>query len=81
MIIASILISANLGPGASTTVLTAVNFNDTTQPAKFELVVSEQKFNLSISAPVGELLVPHTMNEKGFLSQQGKIDYLGLGAR
>ncbi|XP_064608318.1 AP-3 complex subunit beta-2-like isoform X2 [Liolophura sinensis] len=64
---------ANLGPGASTTVLTAVNFNDTTQPAKFELVVSEQKFNLSISAPVGELLVPHTMNEKGFLTQQAKL--------
>ena len=49
----------------------AINFNDTTQPAGFELCTEERKYNVSITAPVGELLQPYTMNEKDFIKEQG----------
>lgn len=64
---------ASLGTGASTSVLMAINFNDTTQPAKFEICTLEQTFKVSITAPVGELLQPHTMGLQDFTQQQGKL--------
>lgn len=64
---------AVLAPNNATTVLMAINFNDTTQPAGFELCTEERKYNVSITAPVGELLQPHTMNEKDFIKEQGKL--------
>ncbi|CAC5376615.1 AP3B [Mytilus coruscus] len=63
----------SLGNGATTTAVFSINFNDTTQPAKFDLCTMDQKFNVSITAPVGELLQPHTMSEGEFTSQQGKL--------
>ena len=57
--------------------LMAINFNDTTQPASFELCTEEKKYNVSITATVGELLQPHTMNEKDFIKEQGRSEYLG----
>lgn len=64
---------SSLGVGASTSVLMAINFNDTTQPATFDLCTLEQKFNVSITAPVGELLQPYTMSPNEFTQQQGKL--------
>lgn len=64
---------ASLGKGATTSVLMAINFNDTTQPAKFNICTQEAKFLVSITAPVGELLQPHTMSETEFIQQQGKL--------
>lgn len=64
---------ASLGQGASTSVLLAINFNDTTQPAKFNICTQDTKFTVTITAPVGELLQPHTMSEAEFLQQQGKL--------
>ncbi|XP_033749494.1 AP-3 complex subunit beta-2-like [Pecten maximus] len=64
---------ASLGQGASTSVLLAINFNDTTQPAKFNICTQDTKFPVTITAPVGELLQPHTMSEAEFLQQQGKL--------
>ena len=66
---------ASLGNGASTSVLMAINFNDTTQPAKFEICTLEQAFSVSITAPVGELLQPHTMGLQDFTQQQGEQMY------
>lgn len=67
-----ILFSDSLGEGATTTAVFSINFNDTTQPAKFDLCTTDQKFNVSITSPVGELLQPHTMSEGEFTSQQGE---------
>ena len=50
----------------------AVNFNDTTQPAGFEICTEERKFNVSITAPVGELMQPYNIHEKEFIKEQGK---------
>ena len=68
-------ITAVLAPNNATTVLMAINFNDTTQPAGFELCTEERKYNVSITAPVGELLQPHTMNEKDFIKEQGIVHF------
>lgn len=64
----------SLGKGATTTVVFLINFNDTTQPAKFDLCTQDQKYNVSITAPVGELLIPHTMSDGEFTTQQGNIN-------
>ena len=64
----------SLGKGATTTVVFSINFNDTTQPAKFDLCTQDQKYNISITAPVGELLQPHTMSDGEFTTQQGNIN-------
>lgn len=61
-----------LAPSNSTTVLLSVDFNDTTQPAQFELIRDNKKFNVSITAPVGELVQPNTLTENDFLALKGK---------
>ncbi|BFY98475.1 hypothetical protein BsWGS_01515 [Bradybaena similaris] len=63
----------SLGVGASTSVLMGINFNDTTQPASFQLVSEQKTFPITISAPVGELMQPHTMGEAEFKSQLAKL--------
>lgn len=50
-----------------------IDFNETTQPANFDIGVGERIFSVSISAPVGELLQPIAISEVEFLAQQGKL--------
>ncbi|XP_069948502.1 AP-3 complex subunit beta-2 isoform X2 [Cherax quadricarinatus] len=50
-----------------------VDFNDTTQPAVFDLVAGGRTFNISITASVGELLMPLAMNEADFNLNQIKL--------
>ena len=66
-----IFVSAALAPNQSTTVLMAIDFNDTTQPAKFDICTQTKKYSVSVSAPVGELLQPNTLTENDFLTSQG----------
>lgn len=47
-----------------------VDFNDTTQPAVFDLVAGGRTFSISITAPIGELLMPLAMNEADFNHNQ-----------
>ena len=61
-----------LAPSNNVTVILGIDFNDTTQSAQFEIVRDNKKFNVSISAPVGELVQPNTITENDFLSLQGK---------
>ncbi|GFO30668.1 Ap-3 complex subunit beta [Plakobranchus ocellatus] len=64
---------ASLGVGSTSMALMGINFNDTTQAAGFQLSCEQGSFPVSISAPVGELMQPHTMGESEFKSQQGKL--------
>ncbi|XP_052235649.1 AP-3 complex subunit beta-2-like [Dreissena polymorpha] len=64
---------AALATKNSTSVLMGVNFNDTTQPATFEVITEEKKYNVKITAPVGEILQPYNMHEKEFIKEQGKL--------
>ncbi len=61
---------ATLAPNQSTTVLMAIDYNDTTQPARFDVVTQSRRFPVEVSAPVGELLHPNTLTENDFLSAQ-----------
>ncbi len=61
----------NLASGATTSALMSIDFNDTTQPAQFEILTQEKTFNVGITAPVGELLQPNTLTLNDFLTLQG----------
>ncbi|XP_045112281.1 AP-3 complex subunit beta-2-like [Portunus trituberculatus] len=62
-----------LAPGATLCGTLGIDFNDTTQPAAFDLVAGGRTFNLSITAPVGELLMPLAMTEADFNLNQSKL--------
>ncbi|XP_063848352.1 AP-3 complex subunit beta-2-like isoform X2 [Scylla paramamosain] len=62
-----------LAPGATLCGTLGIDFNDTTQPAAFDLVAGGRTFNLSITAPVGELLMPLAMSETDFNLNQIKL--------
>ncbi|KAK8403584.1 hypothetical protein O3P69_000558 [Scylla paramamosain] len=62
-----------LAPGATLCGTLGIDFNDTTQPAAFDLVAGGRTFNLSITAPVGELLMPLAMSEADFNLNQIKL--------
>lgn len=55
----------------------AIDFNDTLQPAQFQVCFNASKrFMVSIAAPVGELLQPNMLSKNDFLALKGQfIDY------
>ncbi|XP_047485824.1 AP-3 complex subunit beta-2-like isoform X3 [Penaeus chinensis] len=50
-----------------------VDFNDTTQPAVFDLIAGGRTFSISVTAPIGELMTPLAMSEADFNLNQGKL--------
>ena len=64
---------AKLNSGASQSVNIGINFNDSTQTAKFDLVSSGRIFCISIQAPVGELVKAVTMSEAVFDQEKSKL--------
>lgn len=62
-----------LAPSATLCGTLGIDFNDTTQPAAFDLVAGGRNFSLSITAPVGELLMPLAMTEADFNLNQSKL--------
>nr|XP_025038413.1 AP-3 complex subunit beta-1 isoform X2 [Pelodiscus sinensis] len=62
-----------LEPGESITVSMGIDFCDSTQTASFQLCTKEDHFNVNIQPSVGELLLPVTMSEKDFMTEQGKL--------
>ncbi|XP_071846020.1 AP-3 complex subunit beta-2-like isoform X2 [Apostichopus japonicus] len=63
----------NLLIGDSATVTMGIDFRDTTQPATFEISTILRQFNVTVKAPVGELIQPVTINEAEFFKQQAKL--------
>ena len=53
----------------------AVDYNDTTQPAKFLISSSVKSTEVTIAAPVGELLQPNTVTEGDFIKLKGESKY------
>ncbi|KAG0715239.1 AP-3 complex subunit beta-1 [Chionoecetes opilio] len=64
---------AVLAPNATLCGTLGIDFNDTTQPAAFDLASGGRSFGLSITAPVGELLMPLAMSEADFNLNQSKL--------
>lgn len=50
-----------------------IDFNESTQPAKFELKTSENSHSLSIKAPIGEIIQPVFLSEEEFIASQSKF--------
>lgn len=69
---------STLNANATTSVIMAIDFNDTTQPAEFTIVTNKKSFPVKVIAPVGELLQPNTVTEKDFLSRRGKRFFLAI---
>uniref|UniRef100_A0A8C8RW96 AP-3 complex subunit beta n=1 Tax=Pelusios castaneus TaxID=367368 RepID=A0A8C8RW96_9SAUR len=62
-----------LEPEESITVSMGIDFCDSTQTASFQLCTKEDHFSVNIQPPVGELLLPVTMAEKDFKTEQGML--------
>ncbi|XP_048583521.1 AP-3 complex subunit beta-2 isoform X2 [Nematostella vectensis] len=62
-----------LKPGATISVTLGIDFNDTTQPANFDICTSVHKFPVVIKAPVGEIIQGCSMNESDFITAQSKL--------
>ncbi|XP_027881205.1 AP-3 complex subunit beta-1 isoform X2 [Xiphophorus couchianus] len=62
-----------LEPGASVSVSMGIDFSDSTQAANFQLCTKEDQFSVSIQPAVGELVMPSTMKEPDFCSEQRKL--------
>jgi hypothetical protein len=64
-----------LEAGKSRLVTLGIDFNDTTQGAKMEILwateVEPKKQTVTIKAPIGELIRPVTMSESLFIAEQG----------
>ena len=54
----------------------AIDFNDTTQPAAFQICSSAKNIEVNFTAPVGELLQPNTVTENDFKKLKSK--YMNL---
>ena len=65
-------ISASLAPNQSSCALMAIDFNDTTQPAAFQICSSAKNIEVNFTAPVGELLQPNTVTENDFKKLKSK---------
>ncbi|XP_035221751.1 AP-3 complex subunit beta-1-like isoform X1 [Stegodyphus dumicola] len=62
-----------LAPNSSIRVTFGIDYNESTQPAKFELETAENSYTLSIKAPVGEMIQPVLLSEGEFNSSQSKL--------
>lgn len=61
---------------SSVTVSLGIDFNESTQPAKFELKTNENSYSLSIKAPIGEIIQPVFFSEEEFIAAQSEyINY------
>ena len=61
-----------LDVGASANTTFGIDFNDTLQPADFDMLTSDRSYKVKVEAPVGELLSAVTMNENDFKSKQSE---------
>ncbi|XP_042902045.1 AP-3 complex subunit beta-2 [Parasteatoda tepidariorum] len=62
-----------LPPNSTFVVSIGIDYNESTQPAKFDLKTSERSYSLSIKAPIGEMIQPVLLSEGEFMSSQGKL--------
>jgi len=63
----------NILPGGNVNVSLGVNFNDTTQAAKFDLVASGRCHNVNLLPKVGEIVRAVSLPENAFNQEQSKL--------
>ncbi|GIX84543.1 AP-3 complex subunit beta-1 [Caerostris extrusa] len=68
-----LLENQTLAPNCKCTVSIGVDFNESTQPAKFELKTKENSYSVTIKAVIGEMIQPVLLSESEFISAQSKL--------
>merc|ERR1719357_910213 len=63
----------NLAPGQSKSSTLGVDFNDTTQAARVDLVIGGRAHTVTLSCPTGEMLRPLVMPAITFADEQAKL--------
>merc|ERR1719154_927 len=63
----------SLAPGQAVNTTLGIDFRDTTQPAKFDLVINNRPQAVMLQVPTGEMLRPVRMSEKDFSLECGKL--------
>jgi len=63
----------SLAPGQTVNTTLGIDFRDTTQPAKFDLVISNRPYSVVLQVPTGEMVRPVRMSEVEFSSECGKL--------
>lgn len=63
----------NLAPGQSKTTTLGVDFNDTTQAARVDLVIGGRAHTVTLSCPTGEMVRPLIMPQLSFTEEQAKL--------
>lgn len=63
----------NLNPKQSWTGVLGLDFNDSTQPANFEIKSNSGVSNVTLKAPVGELIRSVTLPDSLFLTERAKL--------
>jgi len=64
---------SNILPDQSRTVTLGIDFNDTTQAAKLDLVIGTRPFSISLNCPTGEMVRPINMSLMAFNQEQTKL--------
>ncbi|PRD34080.1 UNVERIFIED_CONTAM: AP-3 complex subunit beta-1 [Trichonephila clavipes] len=62
-----------LAPNCRYTASIGIDYNESTQPAKFELKTKEDSFSLAIKSPIGEMIHPVLLSEGEFTTAQSKL--------
>lgn len=62
-----------LAPNGRCTASIGIDYNESTQPAKFELKTKENSFSLAIKSPIGEMIQPVLLSEGEFTTAQSKL--------
>jgi len=63
----------NLAPDQTLSATLGVDFRDTTQAARFDIVIGNRPNSVSLQAPTGEMVKPVRMSENTFTKEQGKL--------
>lgn len=61
---------SNIPPDQSRSVTLGIDYNDTTQAAKLDLVIGSRPYTVSISCPTGEMVRPLNMSQMAFTQEQ-----------
>eukprot|EP00090_Calanus_glacialis_P025590 TRINITY_DN4005_c0_g1_i1.p1 TRINITY_DN4005_c0_g1~~TRINITY_DN4005_c0_g1_i1.p1 ORF type:complete len:1074 (-),score=457.80 TRINITY_DN4005_c0_g1_i1:225-3446(-) len=64
---------SNIPHDQSRSVTLGIDYNDTTQAAKLDLVIGSRPYTVSISCPTGEMVRPLNMSQMAFTQEQAKL--------
>jgi len=63
----------NISPEQSRSATLGIDYNDTTQAAKLDLVIGNRPYTVSINCPTGEMMRPLNMSQMAFTQEQAKL--------